>query len=60
MEPLSTIELSRCKWFGVLAVSCMVAAELFDLARATKGQRTALASRGPVRQAIRQTRIRTR
>ena len=32
MEPLTTIELGTCKWFGIIALACSAVAELLSLA----------------------------
>ena len=55
MEPLTRIELGTCKWLGVLAVTCTVAAELLSLAMDGRGVFTA---RETLRRSMRQARVR--
>ena len=55
MEPLTKIELGTCKWLGVLAITCTVAAELLSLATDGRGAFTA---RETLRRSLRQARIR--
>lgn len=54
MEPLTNIDLSRCKWIGAIAIACTVAAELIDLAQIPTRQRTTFASRERLRRTGRQ------
>ncbi len=60
MEPLTNIDLSRCKWLGAIAIACAVAAELIDIAQIPARQRSTFASRERLRRSVRQRKLRSR
>jgi hypothetical protein len=59
MEPLTNIDLGRCKWLGAIAIACTVAIELIDIVQIPARQRTTFANRERLRRAAHQRKFRS-
>lgn len=60
MEPLTNIDLKRCKWIGAIAVACTFAAELLVFVETPAIERAIFVQREMLRRDVRRGQVRSR